>query len=66
MLLHDFFDVSGNRINPDLYPKPMLCLSCKKNEIENEEEEILCYLTRIEQISVSDFVCPAYEEITIQ
>ena len=42
-----FYDDDGTEVNPDLFPKPHLCLSCKKNEDANEE--ILCTLTRLDQ-----------------
>lgn len=59
MIMEGFFDDDGNELNPDLYPKPQLCLSCKKDEDPNEE--ILCCLTRLDQIGESDFKCFAYE-----
>ena len=43
--MQGFFDDNGNEINPDLYPKPRLCLSCKKDEDSNEK--VLCGLTRL-------------------
>lgn len=56
-----FFDDDGNEINPDVFPKPALCLSCRKNE--DPAEDILCSLTRIDQIGESEFKCFAYEQI---
>jgi len=42
---HYFFD-DGTEYNPDLYPRPALCLVCAK---ENDpEEEILCNLNRMD------------------
>ena len=55
----NYFDDDGTAINPNLFPKPQLCLSCKKNEDENEE--ILCNLTRLDQRFESKFKCSAYE-----
>ncbi len=43
----NYFDEDGTPLNSNQYPKPTLCLSCKKNE--DESEEILCNLTRIDQ-----------------
>lgn len=54
-----YFDDNGNELNPDLYPKPQLCLSCKKDEDSNEE--ILCNLNRLDQTGETDFKCFAYE-----
>ena len=43
-----YFDDDGTEINPDLAPKPDLCISCKKDG-QPGEEEILCNLTRADQ-----------------
>lgn len=57
--MQGFFDDEGNELNPDLYPKPQLCLSCKKDEDSNEA--VLCALNRLDQVGESDFKCFAYE-----
>jgi hypothetical protein len=57
-----YFDDDGNEINPDFYPKPGLCLICKKNN--DKDEEILCTLNRIDQRMEHEFKCGAFEEIT--
>lgn len=54
-----YFDDDGTEINPDLFPKPQLCLSCKKNEDTNEE--LICNLTRLDQRKETKFKCYAYE-----
>ena len=54
------FDDDGNNINPDLIPKPSLCVSCKKDGIPGEEG-ILCVLTRADQQDEEEFQCYAYE-----
>jgi len=56
-----FYDDDGAEVNPDLFPKPQLCLSCKKNE--DSSEKILCTLTRLDQRHESEFKCYAYERI---
>ena len=50
----------GTEINPDLVPKPDLCVSCKKDG-QLGEEEILCNLTRADQQGEGEFRCEAYE-----
>ncbi len=55
----NYFDDDGNELNPDLHPKPTLCLSCKKDGIK--EEEIVCNLTRLDQLEEKEFICFAYE-----
>jgi hypothetical protein len=54
-----YFLDDGTEINPDLYPKPQLCISCKKDE--DPHEEILCNLTRIDQREDAEFTCFGYE-----
>jgi hypothetical protein len=58
-----YFDDDGMEINPDLIPKPDLCISCKKDGLD--EEEILCHLTRADQRREKEFYCEAYEPINL-
>ena len=44
-----FFDEDGNEINPFLAPKPGLCLICRKNDIDDSLENMLCALNRFDQ-----------------
>jgi len=34
--LNGYFDEDGNQLNPDLIPKPGLCLTCKKDSYPYE------------------------------
>jgi len=43
----------------DLIPKPSKCVTCKKDDLEGEEE-ILCLLTRQDQAEEKEFKCHAY------
>lgn len=54
-----FYNDDGTKINPDLYPKPQLCLSCKKNDDPNEY--IVCTLTQLGARNGEEFKCFAYE-----
>ena len=54
-----YYDDDGNKLNPNLFPLPQLCLSCKKKDDPNEE--ILCNLTRLAQIGAIEFICHAYK-----
>lgn len=54
-----YFD-SGEEFNPDLYPKPGICLTCIKDK--NPNEELLCNLTRMDQQGEDNFECAAYEK----
>lgn len=58
-----YFDDDGNEINPNFYSKPSLCKSCESNEREDEHEEILCNLTRLDQKDEREFKCFAYRQI---
>ena len=55
-----FFNDDGTEVNPDLIPKPSLCITCQKDEIQSEE--ILCNLNRMDQLGNDEFVCGAYEK----
>ena len=55
-----YFNDDGTEFNPDLIPKPSLCISCKKDGLPGEEE-ILCDLTRADQQGEDEFICEAYE-----
>ncbi len=56
--LDGFFNDDGTKINPDLIPKPDLCVTCKKDG--DPTEEILCILTRADQQDEKEFQCFAY------
>jgi hypothetical protein len=56
-----FFDDDGTELNPDLIPKPALCISCAKDDACDPEEEILCNLNRLDQQDEPEFKCYAYE-----
>lgn len=50
----------GTEINPDLIPKPGLCLTCMKDNASGKEE-VHCTLTRNDQKGEKVFECDAYE-----
>ncbi len=54
-----FCDDDGTPINPDLIPKPGLCVSCRKDSRAHEDP--LCILTRYDQHGCDGFRCDAYE-----
>lgn len=56
-----YFDDDGNQYNPDLYPLPNLCQSCKKKD--DPSEEFLCNMTRLDQLDEEEFRCFAYKNI---
>jgi len=55
-----FYLDDGTKIDPNLIPKPGLCISCMKDD--DPSEEILCTLTRIDQMEDSEFKCFAYQQ----
>jgi hypothetical protein len=59
--INGFFDDDGNKDNPNLLPKPQLCLSCKSNEDEGWEENLLCQMNRWDQRNSLDFKCCSYQ-----
>jgi hypothetical protein len=56
-----YFDGDGNELNPDLISKPHLCVGCAKDEIEDEDETVLCNLTRLDQSEEKEFICYGFE-----
>ena len=54
-----YLDENGNEINPDLIPKPSLCITCKKDD--DPDELVLCNLNRMDQANEKEFKCFAYE-----
>ncbi len=55
-----YMNDDGTPFNPDLIAKPDLCVSRKRDGLD-EEEEILCNLTRADQQGEDTFECEAYE-----
>ncbi len=55
-----YFDDDGNEIMPEIYPKPGLCLICKK--LTDPHERVLCTLNRIDQRYEKEFVCGTFEK----
>ena len=56
-----FFDDDGTEVDPEMYPKPGLCLVCKKNS--DASKEMLCDLNRLDQRYEKEFKCFAFEAI---
>ncbi|OGV68817.1 MAG: hypothetical protein A2283_22635 [Lentisphaerae bacterium RIFOXYA12_FULL_48_11] len=54
-----FFKDDGTEINPDLIAKPSLCVSCKKDN--DPEQEVVCTLTRADQVGNEPFQCEAFK-----
>lgn len=54
------FDDDGNKLNPELIPKPSLCVLCRKDD--DPEEEMLCLLNRWDQRGEGELRCGAFEK----
>ena len=59
--IHGLFDDDGYEINSNLIEKPSLCLTCIHNDDPNEE--LLCTMTRFDQMDEEEFKCNAYKKI---
>jgi hypothetical protein len=58
--LSGYFYEDGNRLNPDLIPKPGLCLLCALDD--NPHEQVLCNLNRLDQAyEKGEFKCGAFK-----
>jgi hypothetical protein len=53
------YNDDGTKINQALIAKPHLCITCKKDDMP--EEEMICLLTRNDQSEEKEFKCFAYE-----
>lgn len=60
-----YWDDDGNRLYPENYPKPGLCIICKKND-GDEFEEILCNLHRLDFVDgQEEFTCGVYVPLEV-
>jgi hypothetical protein len=55
-----FHNDDGTEINPDLIPKPDMCITCARDDVSGKEE-MLCTLNRADQQGEPEFYCEAYE-----
>ncbi len=53
-----FYDDDGTEINPDLIPKPSLCVTCQNDE--KPEQEMFCVMCRFDQQDENDFYCDSF------
>ncbi|MEA2062511.1 MAG: hypothetical protein U9P14_02330 [Gemmatimonadota bacterium] len=54
-----FFNDDGSRIDPELVPKPGLCLTCRNDD--DPSQYILCTLNRADQQDEAEFICYGYK-----
>lgn len=55
-----FYLDDGTKVDPNLIPKPGLCLTCRIDDSTDPEDDVLCTLTRIDQMNEPEFECAAY------
>lgn len=60
--INGFYDDDGNKINPEMVKKPGLCLLCKKNEMDDAMENLLCTMNRYDQRNKEEFECGVFEK----
>lgn len=56
-----YYDDDGNEIDVGSIPMPGMCLMCDKRG--DEEEEILCNLTRLDQMNAKTFTCHSFSSL---
>lgn len=59
--INGFYLDDGTKIDPNLIPKPGLCVTCLNDNSDDPEENILCTLNRIDQQNDNEFICHAYK-----
>lgn len=58
-----FYDDDGNKINLSAIPIPGLCILCKKYQINDWDENLLCLMNRREQRNETDFICGVFDKL---
>lgn len=61
--INGFYNDDGTKIDPESVPIPGLCVICRKYQIDDWEENMLCTLNRNDQRDEPDFKCGAFEKI---
>jgi hypothetical protein len=61
--INGFFNDDGTKIDPESVPIPGLCIICRKYQIDDWDENLLCMMNRNDQRDEPDFKCGAFEKI---
>ena len=61
--INGFYNDDGTKIDPDSVPVPGLCIICRKHQIDDWDENLLCLMNRNDQRNETDFKCGAFEKI---
>lgn len=57
------FTDDGYEIDPNTIKKPSLCHTCRRNNSQDWEDDVLCNLNRYDQRNSKKFKCGVYEKI---
>jgi len=60
--INGFYNDDGTKIDPDSVPVPGLCIICRKHQIDDWDENLLCLMNRNDQRNEPDFKCGAFEK----
>ena len=63
MKIAGIFNDDGYEIQRDTIKMQPLCLTCKRNNSDDWEDDVLCNLNRNDQASSMEFKCSAYEKL---
>ncbi len=62
-IINGFYNDDGTKVDPNSVPVPGLCIICKKYQMDDWDENILCLMNRNDQRDSDDFQCGAFEKI---
>jgi hypothetical protein len=57
-----FYNDDGTKVDPASVPVPGLCVICRKYQIDDWEEKMLCLMNRSDQRNETNFECGAFEK----
>ena len=60
--INGFYNDDGTKIDPESVPIPGLCIICRKYQIDDWDENLLCLMNRHDQRNERDFNCGAFEK----
>ncbi len=61
--LNGIYDDDGNEIDLNSIPLPGLCTICKKYQVDDWDENLLCLMNRNDQRNEPEFKCGAYKKL---
>jgi len=61
--INGFYNDDGTKIDPASVPVPGLCVICRKHQIDDWEENLLCLMNRNDQKNELNFKCGSFEKL---